>query len=107
MHQGPFGLVGFSFGVPHTVAAARDRPLRADVAAAVGFRGYCDPRRTIHVMMTGQHEHNGDTIYLRPHTYGRWIMAANWVRGRWVTRADIDAGIATLADKHTGRKPRA
>ena len=66
VHEGPFGLVGFSFGAPHTVAAAGDPRLRADIAGAVSFGGYCDLGRTIHFMMTGQHEHDGHEISLRP-----------------------------------------
>ena len=27
------------------------------------------------------------------------------VRGRWITRADIDAGLAALAEKHAGQRP--
>ena len=79
VHEGPVGLVGFSFGAPHTVAAAGDPGLRADVAGAVSFGGYCDLGRTIHFMMTGRHEHNGDAISLRPDPYGRWIVAANYL----------------------------
>ena len=102
VHEGPFGLVGFSFGAPHTVAAAGDPALRADVATAVGFGGYCDPRRTIHFMMTGQHEHNGDTIYLRPDPYGRWIVAANYLTDSVGYEGAIDVAdalrrLATLA----------
>ncbi len=79
VHEGPFGLVGFSFGAPHTVAAAGDPRLRADIAGAVSFGGYCDLGRTIHFMMTGQHEHDGHEISLRPDPYGRWIVAANYL----------------------------
>ena len=79
LHKGPFGLVGFSFGAPHTVAAAAHPTLRADIAGAVAFGGYCDLPRTIHFMMTGQHEHNGRQISLRPDPYGRWIVAANYL----------------------------
>ena len=79
VHEGPFGLVGFSFDAPHTVAAAGDPRLRADIAGAVSFGGYCDLGRTIHFMMTGQHEHDGHEISLRPDPYGRWIVAANYL----------------------------
>ncbi len=79
VHKGRFGLVGFSFGAPHTVAAAGDPGLRSDIAGAVSFGGYCDLGRTIHFMMTGEHEHNGDAFSLRPDPYGRWIVAANYL----------------------------
>ncbi len=79
VHEGPYGLVGFSFGAPHTVAAAGDPTIRAHVAGAVGFGGYCDLERTIHFMMTGHHEHDGQALSLRPDPYGRWIVAANYL----------------------------
>ena len=100
--EGPFGLVGFSFGAPHTVAAAGDPTLCADVAGAVGFGGYCDLGRTIHFMMTGQHEHNGDRISLRPDPYGRWIVAANYLTDSAGYEGAVDVAdtlrrLATLA----------
>jgi pimeloyl-ACP methyl ester carboxylesterase len=79
VRQAPVGLVGFSFGAPHTVASAGCPMLRADIAGAVAFGGYCDLAHTIRFMMTGRHEHNGRTLSLRPDPYGRWIVAANYL----------------------------
>jgi pimeloyl-ACP methyl ester carboxylesterase len=93
LHDGPVGLVGFSFGAPHTVAAAAHPTLRADIAGAVAFGGYCDLRRTIHFMMTGQHEHDGRQISLRPDPYGRWIVGANYL-----THTAGYEGAAAVAD---------
>jgi dienelactone hydrolase len=73
------GLVGFSFGAPHAIAAAGDPCVRARVAGAVGFGGYCDLERTIRFMLTGRHEWAGEGFQLRPDPYGRWIVAANYL----------------------------
>jgi len=75
----PFGLIGFSFGAPHAIAAAGHPQLRDDVAGAVGFGGYCDLERTIRFMMTGRHSWNGTVHELDPDPYGRWIVAGNYL----------------------------
>ena len=75
----PLGVVGFSFGAPHAIAAAGAPSVRDEIAGAVGFGGYCDLARTIRFMLTGRHEWDGDRHRLQPDPYGRWIVAANYL----------------------------
>jgi dienelactone hydrolase len=77
--DGPYGLVGFSFGAPHAVSMTAHPSVRDDVLGAVGFGGYCDLDRTITFMMTGRHEYSGETHQHAPDPYGRWIVAANYL----------------------------
>ena len=99
----PVGVVGFSFGAPHAIGAWADARLNDEVGAACGFGGYCSIRRTFHFMMTGQYEADGDTYWLQPDPYGRWIVAANYlpaVPGREDAR-DVAEALRTLA-KYSG-----
>ena len=73
------GLVGFSFGAPHAIAALAHDRIRGDVAGACGFGGYCSIEETIRFMMTGRHRWQGVEHHLRPDPYGRWIVAANYL----------------------------
>ncbi len=99
----PVGVVGFSFGAPHAIGAWADPRLKDDVGAACGFGGYCSLRRTFHFMMTGQYDVDGETHWLRPDPYGRWIVGANYlpaVAGQHDAR-DVAEALRTLA-KHSG-----
>ena len=99
----PIGVVGFSFGAPHVIAAWADARVCDDIGAACGFGGYCSMRRTFHFMMTGQHNTGSTTEYLRPDPYGRWIVAANYlpfVPGH-EDATDVAEALRTLA-KHAG-----
>lgn len=99
----PVGVVGFSFGAPHAIGAWADPRLRDEVGAACGFGGYCSIRRTFHFMMTGQYEADGETHWLQPDPYGRWIVAANYlpaVPGREDAQ-DVAEALRTLA-KYSG-----
>lgn len=101
--DGRFGLVGFSFGAPHSVAAAGADSLRDRIAGAVAFGGYCDLPRTIRFMLTGRHEWQGEEYRTRPDPYGRWIVAANYlteVPGR-EDSGDVADALRRLA-AHTG-----
>ena len=75
----PVGVVGFSFGAPHAIAAGGEPGLMDDIGGTAGFGGYCDLEATFRFMMTGRHESNGQTNFLRPDPYGRWIVAANYL----------------------------
>lgn len=75
----PVGVIGFSFGAPHAVAATAHPELRDELAGAVSFGGYADLGRTVRFLMTGAHEWNGRTYRLTPDPYGRWIIAANYL----------------------------
>ena len=77
--EGGVGLIGFSFGATQAVIAAARSDLRDRVRAVVGFGAYCDLRRTLIAMMTGEHEWNGVTYRLDPDPYGRWVIAANYL----------------------------
>jgi len=75
----PIGVIGFSFGAPHVIAATSHRDLEDDLAGSVGFGAYCSLERTARFFMTGIHEWEGRTHHLRPDAYGRWILAANYL----------------------------
>ena len=74
-----YGLIGFSFGAPHTIASMADPAIRDRVLGAIGFGGYCHLESTINFMFTGEHEYGGQSHTLRPDPYGRWIVAANYL----------------------------
>ena len=73
------GVIAFSFGAPHAVAATAHPDLRGDLAGAVSFGGYCDLARTVRFLMTGVHEWQGREYRLTPDPYGRWIVGANYL----------------------------
>lgn len=75
----PVGVVGFSFGAPHAIAACGAPGLSDEVAGACGFGGYCSIETTFRFMMTGRHGWDGSRHVLRPDPYGRWIAAANYL----------------------------
>lgn len=97
------GLVGFSFGAPHAVAAYADPRVRDDLAGVCGFGGYCSIEETIRFMMGGHHEWAGRSHRLRPDPYGRWIVAANYLTSIQEHReaGDVASALRTLA-KHAG-----
>ena len=76
---GGVGLIGFSFGATQALVAAAAPALQPSIRAVVSFGGYCDLRRTLRSMMTGEHAWNGIRHQLDPDPYGRWIVAANYL----------------------------
>jgi pimeloyl-ACP methyl ester carboxylesterase len=77
--QRDLNLVGFSFGATHALMSAARETVRHSVRGVLGFGGYCDLRRSLHCMMTGEHEWNGVRRRLEPDPYGRWIVVANFI----------------------------
>lgn len=75
----PVGVVGFSFGGPHAVAAAGDPSMAGEVGRVVSFGGYCDLERTLRFLFTGEHEWRGERFAVEPDPYGRWIVGANYL----------------------------
>ena len=75
----PVGVVGFSFGAPHAIAATGSPELEDQLAGSIAFGGYCDLARTFRFMITGSHEWRGTRYQLRPDPYGRWIVTANYL----------------------------
>lgn len=75
----PAGLVGFSFGAPHAIAATAHPDLREELAGSVAFGGYCSLQRTVRFLMTGAHEWGDRSHHMIPDAYGRWIVAANYL----------------------------
>ena len=75
----PVGVIGFSFGAPHAVAATAHPDLESEVAGSVSFGGYCDLARTIRFLMTGTHEWHEREYRITPDPYGRWIVGANYL----------------------------
>ena len=95
----PYGLIGFSFSAPHALALAAADEVRADIAGAVGFGGYCDLERTITFMFTGRHKYQGKSYKLMPDPYGPWIVAANYLTDvpGYEEASDIADGLRRLA----------
>ncbi len=81
VREGPVGVLGFSFGAPHAIAASADPLQRGDIAGASGFGGYSELESTFRFLMTGDHEWGGRSRRLRVDPYGRWIVAANYLTG--------------------------
>jgi pimeloyl-ACP methyl ester carboxylesterase len=79
--HGKYGLIGFSFGAPQAVIAARHPDLADRIAAVVSFGGYCDLHRTLRCQLTGLHEWRGVTARIDPDPYGRWVVASNYLTG--------------------------
>ncbi len=75
--DGPYGLIGFSFGAPQVMIAAAHQDVSDQLAGVVGFGGYCDIESMVRFQMTGQFDWAGATHRLRPDPYGRWIMGGN------------------------------
>lgn len=97
------GLVGFSFGAPHAIAAAGDPALRDAIAGVCGFGGYCSIEHTFRFMMNGRHEWAGRGFHRRPDPYGRWIVAANYLPSvpDHEDAVDVADALRSLA-KHAG-----
>jgi pimeloyl-ACP methyl ester carboxylesterase len=81
VQPGGLGVVGFSFGATHALIASTHPGLRDVVRTVVGFGGYCDLRREVRCMFTGEHEWEGRAFRLDPDPYGRWILAGNYLTG--------------------------
>lgn len=75
--EGNTGLIGFSFGAPQALIASTDPSLQGHLAAVVGFGSYCDIRRTVHFVFTGEHDWEGERYAAHPDPYGRWVLGAN------------------------------
>lgn len=99
----PVGVVGFSFGAPHAMAATGCPDLREEVAGSVSFGGYCDLGRTVRFLMTGTHEWNQQEYRLAPDPYGRWIVGANYVTSipQYQDAEDVARALRALA-AHAG-----
>lgn len=80
VESGALNLVGFSFGATQALMSASLPGIRESVRSVVGFGGYSDIGRTLHCMVTGEHEWQGVMRQLDPDPYGRWILAANYLR---------------------------
>lgn len=75
--DGPYGLIGFSFGAPQVLIAAGHQDVADQLAGVVGFGSYFDVGSMVRFQMTGRFA-RGDTVHrLRPDPYGRWIMGGN------------------------------
>ena len=75
--DGPYGLIGFSFGAPQVMIAAAHQDVSDQLGGVIGFGGYCDMESMVRFQMTGQFEWGDSTHHLRPDPYGRWIMGGN------------------------------
>jgi dienelactone hydrolase len=95
----PLGLIGFSFGAPHAIAAGADPEVARGLRSVVGFGGYCDLARTLRFLFLGEHEWNGEWHHTEPDPYGRWIVAGNYlphVPG-YADAADVARALLALA----------
>jgi predicted esterase len=77
--RGRIGVIGFSFGATHALAAAADPALHGRLAGIAAWGGYCDPFRLFHFGTTGEHELDGEHLHIEPDPYGRWIMGGNYL----------------------------
>ena len=75
--DGPYGLIGFSFGAAQVMITAAHPDVADQVAGVIGFGGYCDMESMVRFQMTGRFEWGDATHRLRPDPYGRWIMGGN------------------------------
>ena len=75
--DGPYGLIGFSFGAPQAIMTAVHQDVSDQLAGVIGFGGYGDMESMVRFQMTGRFEWENDAHHLRPDPYGRWIMGAN------------------------------
>lgn len=92
------GLIGFSFGAPHAIAATGHADLRDELAGSVAFGGYCSLQRTVRFLMTGTHDWNGRTQSSTPDAYGRWIVASNYLTAvpGYESATDVTAALRAL-----------
>ena len=99
----PVGLIGFSFGGPHAVAATAHPGLEDEVAGSVSFGGYCSLRRAVRFLLTGTHDWRGRKHTLTPDPYGRWIIAANYLTAvpEYGHAGDVAVALGKLA-AHAG-----
>ncbi|HET8656249.1 MAG TPA: hypothetical protein VFL93_12085 [Longimicrobiaceae bacterium] len=79
VQEGGVGVVGFSFGATQALITAAEPEMGVTIRQVVGFGGYCDLRRAVRFMFTGEHEWDGVRYHLDPDPYGRWIAAANYL----------------------------
>ena len=95
----PVGVIGFSFGAPHAIAATAHPDLASAVAGSVGFGAYCSLERTIRFLMTGVHEWKGQRHRVTPDAYGRWILGANFLTAvpEHSGAADVARALRSLA----------
>ncbi len=77
---GGVSLLGFSFGVPQALHVASDPEMQGALRGVVGWGGYSDLGRTFRFQLLGEHEWQGQKLYLRPDPYGRWVVGANCLR---------------------------
>jgi len=96
---GRTGVVGFSFGAPQVLIAARDPDLRGHLSTVVGFGGYCHLRDTLRFQFTGEFQEGLQTHSLRPDPYGRWVVGANYLTKipGLEDAADVATALHTLA----------
>jgi len=101
--DGPVGVIGFSFGAPHAIAASGHADLKDEIAGAAGFGGYCSLESTFSFMMTGIHQSLSREHRLRPDPYGRWIAGANYLTAvpAYEDAADVATALRQLA-AHSG-----
>ena len=78
-NDGPYGIIGFSFGAPQAIIATAQQDIAKQLAVAVGFGGYCDVERMARFQMTGEHEWLGIKHHIRPDPYGIWILSGNYL----------------------------
>lgn len=95
----PVGVMGFSFGAPHAIAATGHPTVKDDVAGSAGFGGYGDLERSFRFMMTGRHGWQGHSHHIRPDPYGRWIAGANYLTAvpDFESATDVAEALRSLA----------
>ncbi|MSR35968.1 MAG: hypothetical protein EXR95_04880 [Gemmatimonadetes bacterium] len=95
----PVGLIGFSFGAPHAVAAGANLELALRLRLIAAFGGYCDLARTLRFLFLGEHDWAGRRYQAVPDPYGRWIVAGNYLRQvpGYEDAGDVERALLALA----------
>jgi len=97
--DGPFGLIGFSFGCPQALIAGADDRAGPRLAVVVGFGGYANLETILRFQLTGLHEWEGETRRKRPDPYGRWIIGGNHLTSipEHADAGDVEKALSRLA----------
>ena len=76
--DGPYGIIGFSFGAPQVMIAAAHEDIAEQLGGAVGFGGLLRHGKHGAIPDDGRARMEGShTPGTRPDPYGRWIIGGN------------------------------
>ena len=73
------GLFAFSFGGTHSIIAASDPAIAAELKGVVSWGGYANVEHLIRFGFVGEHTLDGRVYRAEPDPYGRLIVGANYL----------------------------